>query len=92
MVLQYLMNDEERVWAGVCQAALYVWIAWLLALVSLRRQETHSPALPGTGGPYLQSGCGVETEVGHNDMEHLYVCMGSHKFLFYSASAKDHTG
>lgn len=69
LLKEYLMNDEKRVWAGICRMALDVWFGWLLAFCDQNEERTHSLTLPEPGGWNLLCRYWVEAQLGHNDFE-----------------------
>lgn len=68
--MEYLVNDEERVWNGVPRVNLEAWIGWMMNHCDLDEQGTHLLTMLTAGRRYSLSRCGVEAKDGHKDSEH----------------------
>lgn len=66
LLMEFLVNNEERAWASVILESLYVWQGWLLTLCDLHEQGTRSVTIPTARGRYLLPRCGAKSQVGQN--------------------------
>lgn len=61
LVVEFVENTGEIVWASETRAALELWLGWLASLLSLEKTERRSCSFPSTGKRLLLSGKSVKT-------------------------------
>lgn len=69
LMIVYLLNDKERVYAGLQRAPMHTLIAGPLALCKLEKQGMSRRPFPTPDGQVVLYGCGGEAQDEHKDYE-----------------------